>query len=114
MNIQEIPTTRKEKPRVCAYVRVSTDSEAQEDSFAFQSNYWQRRFESDESVEYIGLFSDEGIGGAFMKKRDGLKRMFQKVRNGEIDRIYTKSVSRFARNKVELMEVVREFRDLGV
>lgn len=105
MNIQEIPTTRKEKPRVCAYVRVSTDSEAQEDSFAFQSNYWQRRFESDESVEYIGLFSDEGIGGAFMKKRDGLKRMFQKVRNGEIDRIYTKSVSRFARNKVELMEV---------
>ena len=114
MNIQEIPTTRKEKPRVCAYVRVSTDSEAQEDSFAFQSNYWQNRFENDESVEYIGLFSDEGIGGAFMKKRDGLKRMFQKVRNGEIDRIYTKSVSRFARNKVELMEVVREFRDLGV
>ena len=114
MNIQEIPTTRKEKPRVCAYVRVSTDSEAQEDSFAFQSNYWQKRFASDESVEYVGLFSDEGIGGAFMKKRDGLKSMFQKVRNGEIDRIYTKSVSRFARNKVELMEVVREFRDLGV
>ena len=64
MNIQEIPTKKVEKPRVCAYVRVSTDSDAQEDSFAFQSNYWQRRFESDESVEYIGLFSDEGIGGA--------------------------------------------------
>lgn len=114
MNIQEIPTKKVEKQRVCAYVRVSTDSDAQEDSFVFQSNYWQKRFENDESVEYIGLFSDEGIGGAFMKKRDGLKRMFQKVRNGEIDRIYTKSVSRFARNKVELMEVVREFRDLGV
>lgn len=78
MNIQEIPTTRKEKPRVCAYVRVSTDSEAQEDSFAFQSNYWQKRFASDESVEYVGLFSDEGIGGAFMKKRDGLKGCFKK------------------------------------
>ena len=114
MNIQEIPTKKVEKPRVCAYVRVSTDSEAQEDSFAFQSNYWQKRFESDESVEYVGLFADEGIGGGSMKKRDGLKKMFRKVRNGEIDIIYTKSVSRFARNKVELMEIVREFRDLGV
>ena len=114
MNIQEIPTKKVEKPRVCAYVRVSTDSDAQEDSFAFQSNYWQRRFESDESVEYVGLFTDEGIGGGSMKKRDGLKRMIQQVRNGKIDRIYTKSVSRFARNKVELMEIVREFRDHGV
>lgn len=53
MIIQEIPTKKEEKPRVCAYVRISTDSDAQEDSFAFQSNYWQRRFESDESVEYM-------------------------------------------------------------
>src|SRR5574344_913507 len=108
MIIQEIPTKKEEKPRVCAYVRVSTDSDAQEDSFAFQSNCWRRRFAVDVCVGYRGLLSDEGIGGAFMKKRDGLKRMFQKVRNGEIDRIYTKSVSRFARNKVELMEIVRE------
>ncbi|MDD4292145.1 MAG: hypothetical protein PHX51_07945 [Clostridia bacterium] len=43
MNIQEIPTKKVEKPRVCAYVRVSTDSDAQEDSFAFQSNYWQEK-----------------------------------------------------------------------
>ena len=114
MNIQELPLKRRGKPRVCAYVRVSTDSDAQEDSFVFQSNYWKNRFNHDASVEYIGLYSDEGIGGAFMKKREGLKKMFQQVRNGEIDRIYTKSVSRFARNKVELMEIVREFRDLGV
>ena len=114
MNIQELPLKRREKPRVCAYVRVSTDSDAQEDSFVFQSNYWQNRFNNDASVEYVGLYSDDGIGGAFMKKRDGLKRMFQKVRCGEIDCIYTKSVSRFARNKVELMETVREFRDMGV
>ena len=99
MNIQEIPTKKVEKPRVCAYVRVSTDSDAQEDSFAFQSIYWQNRFENDESVEYIGLFSDEGIGGAFMKKRDGLKRMLQKVRNGEIDIISKTITNRLCRVK---------------
>lgn len=78
MNIQEIPTKKVEKPRVCAYVRVSTDSDAQEDSFVFQSNYWQKRLENDESVEYIGLFSDEGIGGAFMKNAMDSKECFKK------------------------------------
>ena len=64
MNIQEIPTTRKEKPRVCAYVRVSTDSEAQEDSFAFQSNYYMvkgKYKKSDELTEQMAEFLVKAI-----------------------------------------------------
>lgn len=40
--------------------------------------------------------------------------MMEDARNGKFDTIYTKSVSRFARNTVQLLNAVRELRDLGV
>lgn len=114
MQINELPLKQPSKPRVCSYVRVSTNKEEQEYSFAFQSHYWETRFANDNTVEYIGIFADEGISGAYMKKRKALNNMLEKAYNGEIDIIYTKSVSRFARNKMELMSIVRELRDKGV
>ncbi|MCM1224266.1 MAG: recombinase family protein [Lachnospiraceae bacterium] len=112
--ITEIPKIEKGKPRVCAYVRVSTDKDEQEDSFAVQSEYWTKRFSTDETVEYVGLFTDEGISGKKMKNRKGLLALLDKARSGGIDRIYTKSISRFARNYTEIIAVIRELREKGI
>lgn len=114
MKITKMPMGEKVKPKVGAYVRVSTKKEKQEYSLAFQSEYWRNRFENDSEVEFIGLFTDEGISGKSMRNRKGLNKLLDKARNGEIDRIYTKSVSRFARNYAETLSVVQELRDVGV
>lgn len=60
MEITKIPMQTPEKPRIGVYVRVSTKKEEQEYSFAFQSQYWNQRFGNDQSIEYVGLFTDEG------------------------------------------------------
>lgn len=114
MEITVIPKKERAKPRIGAYARVSSSSDAQEDSLAFQAEYWNKRFENDSSIEYVGLFSDDGISGKMMRNRKELNRLLEKVRCGEIDKIYTKSLSRFARNHMETLSVVRELRDLGV
>lgn len=114
MIVTKIPITEITKPKVCAYVRVSTDKEAQEDSFIFQTQYWDQHFSKSTDYEYVGLYSDEGISGKAMRNRKGLNAMLEDVRKGKIDKVYTKSISRFARNYTELMTVVRELRDLNV
>lgn len=114
MRVTEIPKRERGKPKVCAYVRVSSNSEEQEDSFLFQSRYWERKFINDSTVEYVGLFSDNGVSGKSMKNRKGLNKMLELARNGGADMIYTKSVSRFARNYAEAITIIRELRDIGV
>lgn len=114
MEITKIPMIGNQKPKVGVYVRVSTKKEEQEYSFAFQSEYWNRRFANDPTIEYVGLFTDEGICGKSMKNRKGLNAMLARAKNGEIDRIYTKSISRFARNFVDTIATVRELREIGI
>ena len=114
MDITKIPKQEKDRPRVCAYARVSTKSEAQEYSLFMQTKYWENKFRDNNEVEYVGLFSDDGISGKEMRNRKALNEVLSKVRKGEIDRVYTKSISRFARNYTEIIAVIREFRELGV
>ena len=55
MEITVIPKKERAKPRIGAYARVSSSSDAQEDSLAFQAEYWNKRFENDSSIEYVGF-----------------------------------------------------------
>lgn len=114
MEITKIPMREKGKPRLCAYTRVSTKKEEQEFSLNMQNNYWENKFKNNDEVEYVGLFTDEGISGKEMRNRKALNEILSKVRKGEIDRVYTKSISRFARNYTEIIAVIREFKELGV
>lgn len=102
------------KKRVAAYVRVSTASDAQIHSYEFQEQYWKDKFTNDPDCELVGIYADRGISGNSIKKRDQFQAMMQDARDGKLDVIYTKSVSRFARNTVDLLDAVRELRDLGV
>lgn len=102
------------KKRAVAYVRVSSASSAQIHSYEFQAQYWRDKFTDDPDTELIGLYADRGITGSSVYKRPQFLAMMQDARAGKFDVVYTKSVSRFARNTVQLLEAVRELRDLGI
>ena len=99
--------------RVCAYVRVSSDKDAQMESLENQETYFKRKYAEDETCDFVGVFSDAGISGT-SDNRPAFQKMLECCRNGEIDLIHTKSISRFARNTVTVLEVSRELKLLGI
>lgn len=103
-----------QKKRAVAYVRVSTASSAQVHSYEFQEQYWRDKFVDDPETELVGIYADKGISGSSIYKRPQFMVMMEHARNHRFDVIHTKSVSRFARNTVQLLEAVRELRDLGI
>ena len=104
----------KKKLRVAAYCRVSTDSDEQELSFNTQVEVYEKRILGNPNWEYAGVYADEGLSGTSAARRVEFQRMMEDCREGKIDRILTKSISRFARNTLDCIEYVRELKELGV
>lgn len=115
MEIQVIKPKKiiKQKIRVCAYCRVSTDAEEQENSLKNQMTHYEELIKSNESYEFVGVYSDFGISG-FKESRPGFNQMVKDAKDGKIDLIITKSVSRLARNTVTVLKVARELKEQGV
>jgi site-specific DNA recombinase len=99
--------------RVCAYVRVSTDSEEQEGSLDNQTQYFTDYINANPEWEFAGVYADHGISG-FKENRPEFQRMLTDARNKKIDLIVVKSISRFARNTETTLEATRELKNLGV
>ena len=112
--IEPIIFAPAEKLRVCAYARVSSDSTDQRNSFASQVNYYTKYIQAHEGWTFVDIYADQGITGTSALKRDEFLRLMRDCRQGKIDRILVKSVSRFARNAQDCIEAVRELRQLGV
>lgn len=104
--------TRKRK--VAAYARVSTAKEEQENSFDAQVSYYTQKIQSNPEWIFVEVYSDEGITGTNMKKREGFNRMIEDALAGRIDLILTKSVSRFARNTVDSLVTIRQLKEKGI
>ena len=111
--IEPIKPRELNRKKVCAYTRVSTGSEAQEESLENQILYYRNLIEANPEYEYIGIFADQGITGT-KKERPEFQKMLALARTGNIDLIITKSISRFARNTTIVLEVARELKDMGV
>ena len=107
-------TPSTQKLRVAAYARVSTDHEEQLTSYEAQVDYYTRYIKSRPDMEFMGLYADEGISAVSTAKRDGFKRMIKDALDGKFDRILTKSVSRFARNTVDSLTMIRKLKEKGV
>ena len=105
---------QRKKLRVAAYCRVSTDQEEQLLSYENQVRFYTESINSNPEYEYAGIYADEGISGTNTKKRDEFNRMIMDCRAGKIDRIITKSISRFARNTLDCLNYVRELKGLGI
>ncbi len=102
------------KEAVAAYCRVSTDSKDQLNSYNAQIVYYTQLIANNPDWELADIYADSGITGTCIEKRDEFKRMLEDCRAGKIKRVLVKSVSRFARNTIELLETTRELRELGV
>lgn len=89
--------------RAAAYCRVSTEQESQAGSYVRQITYYQEMIEKREDWVPAGVYADEGTSGTVKKKRDGFLKLLQDCEAGKIDLILTKSISRFARNTVDLL-----------
>ena len=111
-----IPEIREEvrKIRVATYCRVSTESDDQKDSFAAQVEYYTNLIGENPAWELVDIYADEGVSGVSMTRRDDFNRMLRDCRQGKIDRVITKSVSRFARNTIDCLSSVRMLSELGV
>lgn len=111
------PTIAEEKSRIircAAYCRVSSDSADQLNSFMAQLKYYENFLADSETEKLINVYADEGVTGTRMDKREEFQRMLKDCRKGKIDRIYTKSISRFARNTKDCLKNIRELKSLGI
>ena len=100
--------------RVAAYCRVSTVNEEQKTSYDNQIDEWTKRLTSNPEYHLVGIYADQGISGTSDKRRVEFKRLIQDARAGKIDKIFTKSISRFARNVTLTISLTRELKELGV
>ena len=101
------------KKRVCAYARVSGDRDEAFHSLSAQVSYYQKMIADHPDWEFVEVFSDRGITGT-KENREGFQAMLTACREGKVDIVLAKSITRFARNTVILLETVRELKKLGV
>lgn len=101
------------KKRVAAYARVSSSKDAMLHSLAQQVNYYKSLIESNPDWSFGGVYSDEALTGT-KDSRAEFQQLLKDCRAGKIDMIITKSISRFARNTVTLLETVRALKAINV
>ena len=94
--------------RVAVYARVSTDDPRQTSSYELQKNHYHDVISKSPNWKLVQIYADEGISGTSLQHRDQFKLMIEDCKQGKIDLIVTKSVSRFARNVVDCIGYVRE------
>ncbi|OKY53204.1 recombinase family protein [Megasphaera cerevisiae] len=105
---------QKHKLQVAAYCRVSTDSEEQLVSLATQRKHYEAYITANPDWEFAGIYYDEGITGTKKEKRPALLHLIDDCEHKKIDFIVTKSISRFARNTTDCLELVRKLLELTV
>lgn len=113
--ITKVPTLPKlaRKKRVAAYTRVSCGKDAMMHSLSAQISYYSDLIQKQSGWQYVGVYSDEAVTGT-KETREGFQRLLHDCRSGKVDMIITKSISRFARNTVMLLNTVRELKSLEV
>lgn len=98
--------------RVAAYCRVSTDQEAQSSSYELQVKYYTEFIAAKDGWILAGIYADEGISGTQTKHREQFLKMVEDCKDGKIDLIMTKSISRFSRNVVDCLTNIRLLKEL--
>ena len=107
------PNVIHQKKRVCAYCRVSTDESEQLSSYRLQKDYYTQFIQNHPHWKLAGIYSDYARSGTSVKKRTEFQQMIQDCREGKIDLIITKSISRFARNTLDCLNFVRLLKSLS-
>lgn len=104
---------QKQATRVAAYARVSSGKDEMLHSLSAQVSYYSNLIQSHFGWSYAGVYADEAKTGT-KDTRDNFQSLIDDCRAGKIDLVITKSISRFARNTVTLLNTIRELKDLGI
>ena len=112
--IERVITAMPQRKRVAAYARVSMESERLMHSLSAQVSYYSTYIQKNPHWIYAGVYADSGITGTLTDRRDEFQRMLKDCEDGKIDIILVKSISRFARNTVDLLRTVRHLKELGI
>ena len=96
------------------YCRVSTKQDEQLNSYEVQRTHYEERIRTEPKWSLVGIFADKGITGTSMKKRDEFNKMLRLCYKGKIDMIIVKSISRFARNTLDVIKITRKLREINV
>ena len=99
--------------RVAAYARVSSGKDAMLHSLSAQVSYYSDLIQKHSGWQYAGVYADEALTGT-KDNRENFQRLLADCRARKVDMVITKSISRFARNTVTLLETVRELKNMGV
>lgn len=102
------------KLKVASYGRVSTDKDDQLNSLDNQINYFKDMIGGVKNWTHVCSYSDEGISGTQVFKREEFLRMIEDAKLGKIDLILTKEVSRFARNTIDSIKYTQLLLSYGV
>ena len=102
-----------DKKRVAVYARVSREGELKHISIEAQKNNLRDAVNQHPGWEFMDFYVDEGVTGTKMNRPE-FNRMMHDAREGKIDIIYTKSVSRFGRNLSAVLVKLHELKSLGV
>ena len=112
--IEAAQPQRKKKTRVAAYARVSTDSDSQLLSLDAQKAHYESYIKAHSDWTFAGMYFDEGISGTKIAKREALQDLLRDCEAGKIDRVITKSISRFSRNTTDCLKMIRQLTKLTV
>jgi len=111
--VQPMKLAERKLLRVAAYARVSCDKDAMKHSLAAQISYYNEYIQRNPDWVFAGIYTDEAYSGT-KDDRPRFVQLIQDCKDGKIDRIITKSISRFARNTVTLLTTVRDLRRMGI
>lgn len=112
--IEPTVATLTSKKKVAAYARVSMESDRLNHSLSAQVSYYSDLIQNNPAWIYVGVYADSGISGGDIRRRTEFKRLVEDCNAGKIDIVLCKSISRFARNTVDLLETVRHLKSLGI
>jgi len=112
--IEPTVTTLTSQKKVAAYARVSMESDRLNHSLSAQVSYYSNLIQNNPAWIYAGVYADSGISGGDIRRRTEFKRLVEDCNAGKIDIVLCKSISRFARNTVDLLETVRHLKSLGI
>jgi len=114
LNIDYAERDKNMYKRVAAYCRVSTENDEQINSYDQQVQEWNNRLTSNPNYTLIKIYTDKGISGTSDKNRTGFQEMMADAKAGKLDMIFTKSISRFARNTVLTLESIKKLKEWHV
>lgn len=113
-NLEPTVLLLPKRKRVAAYARVSVETERLMHSLSAQVSYYSDLIQRNPAWEYAGVYADCGVSGTSTIRRHEFQRLLSDCEAGKIDIVLTKSISRFARNTLDLLETVRHLKELGV